>query len=282
MERVRDRMACDLTLRGRAPHTRREYLRCAGVFAGFLGVPPGRAGRDDVRRYLDHLVRVRRVGPATLRMHVAALKFLYRVTLDRPCLVDWIPWPPCVAPLPRIPTRQEIAAVITAARRVPVRGAIMAGYGAGLRLSEAASLRLGDIDLGRGVLRVRAGKGCRARCVPLPSRLAALVREHHPDADPEAWLVPGRLPGSHITPGGLQVAVGRAVRTAGHRGRLTFHVLRHAYATHLLEDGVDVTMIQRLLGHVRLGTTLRYVHLTPARILQVHSPLDRIDIPGVP
>ena len=277
MGELRDRMEGDLLLRGVAEVTRKEYLRCARALAAHYRISPADLGANEVRDYLLHLTRELHYSPANLKMHVAALKFLYGVTLDRPDVVERIPYPKVPRTLLDIPSPGEVAKVLAAVRSPKYRVLLFCAYGAGLRVSEACKLSIGDIDDKRMVIHVRAGKGARDRYAMLSPVLLDMLRRYYRAERPEKpFLFPGNVAGKPASPEGVQTAVRIALAHSGVSKRITPHTLRHAFATHSLEAGTDLRVIQVLLGHANIRTTTRYLHVSTRLIASTRSPLDAI------
>jgi len=277
MGQLRDRMEGDLLLKAVAEVTRAEYLRCATQLAAHYRRSPAELGADEVRAYLVHLVDTLHYSPANLKMHVAALKFLYTVTLNRPDVVARIPYPKVPRVLLDIPSPGEVAKVLSALRSPKYRMLLFCAYGSGLRVSEACTLCVGDIDSQRMVLQVRAGKGGRDRYAMLSPVLLASLRQYYQTERPEKpYLFPGHIPGQPVRPEGVQTALRIALTHSGVSKRITPHTLRHAFATHSLEAGTDLRVIQVLLGHATIRTTTRYVHVSTRLIAATRSPLDAI------
>ena len=277
MGKLRDRMEADLVLKGYAEVTRTEYLRCARQLAAHYRRPPAELGAEDVRHYLLHLVHDLGYGPANLKMHVAALKFLYNVTLLLPGVVERLAYPKVPRILLDIPGPTEVAAALAEVKSAKYRVVLLCAYGAGLRVREACNLCVGDIDSQRMVLIVRAGKGNRDRYAMLsPFLLDGLRRYYREHRPPQPYLFPGAIAGQPIRPESVQTALRAALARSGVSKRITPHTLRHAFATHLLEDGTDLRVIQALLGHASVRTTTRYVHVSTRVISSTRSPLDAI------
>ena len=277
MGQLRDRMEGDLLLKGLAEVTRAEYLRCARQLAAHYRRSPAELGADEVHAYLVHLVDTLHYSPANLKMHVAALKFLYTVTLNRPEVVARIPYPKVPRVLLDIPSPGEVAKVLSALRAPKYRMLLVCAYGSGLRVSEACNLCVGDIDSQRMVLHVRAGKGGRDRYAMLsPVLLTSLRQYYHTERPEKPYLFPGHIPGQPVRPEGVQTALRIALTHSGVSKRITPHTLRHAFATHSLESGTDLRVIQVLLGHATIRTTTRYVHVSTRLIAATRSPLDAI------
>jgi site-specific recombinase XerD len=273
-------MAIDLRLRGLSPVTQRMYLGCAARFVAYHHQSPTTLGATDVRAFLDHLVRVRRASPSTHAVYVAALHFLYRVTLDRPDVVQRLAYPRRAGQrLPEILSPAEIAQLLAAVRSLKHRAMVMILYGAGLRVSEVCALVPTDIDSQRMLIRVRAGKGDKDRYVMLSPRLLATLRAYWRQRPPRGpYLFPSPRPGQPLSRKAVWHVLRRAARRARLRKRVTPHGLRHCFATHLLEAGTDIRVIQVLLGHRSLRTTARYVLVSRHHVGTVTSPLDALPL----
>jgi integrase/recombinase XerD len=275
MGELYQRMARDLKLKNFAPATQKEYLRCCTHFVRYHMRPPTELGESAIKQYLEHL-QLRGCGPETLKMNVAAVKFLYGVTLDRAKVADRLPWPKVPQRKPVILSGTEVDKVLAELSTWPVPAmALMTAYGAGLRLSEVCRLRAEDIDSTRGLIHVRLGKGRKDRYVMLPARLLQALRAYWVKVRPEGgWLFPGRKKGEHLHPSAVGKALKEAVKAAKMKKRVTAHTLRHSFATHLLELGTDIRVIQVLLGHASIRTTARYAHVSARHVASVRSPLD--------
>ncbi len=268
-------MEADLRLKRLAENTIENYLGCATRFAAWHHRSPEEMGREEVLAYLDHLVRDRKLSASSQVTYQAALSFLYRVTLSRPEVTAGIPMPRVKSRLPSILSREEIEVLFIATRNPKHRAMFLAGYAAGLRLSEVVSLRVDDIDSRRGVLHVRHGKGDRDREALLSSELLEELRDYWRLCRPPGpVLFPRRKrPDQPMRARSLGQTFSKALVKAGiTRPRLSFHSLRHAFATHMLEDGVPLTVIQELMGHSRLTTTARYLRVTSPMLARVNSP----------
>lgn len=265
MGTTHDRMKSDLELANRSPHTIREYLRFARAFVAFHHRPAQKMGEAEVRAWLHHLRDNKRVSPHTLKMALAAVRWLYERTLGRPEVVASIPWPKIPQPLTATLTHDEALAVIVAAPSAWVRMAIEIAYASGLRLSEVVRLRVEDIHRAGGVIFVRKGKGSKDRQVPLPDTLYGKLRAYWAEVRPPGpFLFPGRVPGTPMTRGALADAFARTVEASGisRRGRhISFHIVRHSFATRMIERGTPLHVLQRILGHNSILTTVRYLHV---------------------
>lgn len=275
MGELADRMRQDLILRNYSPKTIPQYLGSARKFAAFHRRSPADMGEREIRAYLEHLLVDGRIANS-VRVTIASLKFLYRHTLGRPEVVAHLPWPREPKRLPEIPSREEIRRLLETPC-VTTRALLMLGYGAGLRISEARSLRIADIDKERGVLHVRGGKGAKDRVTLLPPELLAALREHWRATRPsDDRVFPGVHPGTVLSSNTVQNRLRTALQVARISRPFTFHTLRHAFATHLLEAGTSVVVIQSLLGHSSLHTTLRYLRVRVDTLQSVVSPLSTL------
>jgi site-specific recombinase XerD len=232
-------------------------------------------GEEEVRQFLMHLVETKKASPASRKMHVAGIKFLYEVTLRRPEVVASIPWPKVPHGVPEILSGTEVTQLLDAVESVKHRAVIMTAYGAGLRVSEVCALQVDDIDSQRMTIRVRHGKGNQARYVPLPERALFLLRRYWVVERPtKPWLFPGDQTGCPVSAASVRYHLSAAAQKTGLTKRVTPHVLRHTFATHLLELGTDLRLIQMLLGHRSIKSTARYTHLTSRLLAKTQSPVD--------
>lgn len=274
MGQLRDRMEADLTLGGYRPSTKKVYLDCAKKFAGHFMLSPAEMGESEVRKFLLHLIEERELSRSSVKQARAALVFLYSVTLKRPMEVERLPVMRGQQRLPEVLSGTEVSALLAAVKKSKYRVILMALYGAGLRISEACQLKAGDIDSKRMVIHVRGGKGGRDRYTLLSTRLLAELRDYYRATRPKDWLFPGRAVGSHVAPNTVREVLDKVVAAAGITKHVSPHTLRHSFATHLIECGVDVTVVQALLGHRSLRATLIYTHISVAHIGRTRSPLD--------
>jgi site-specific recombinase XerD len=275
MGELKERMTSDLRLRGFATKTCIEYIRCCKKFVAYTRRSPSEIGESEIREYLEHLLDVKKVGLATLKMSVAALKFLYCITLGRPEEVARIPWPKVPKPLPDILSSTEVERLLESIRSPKIRLIVMTAYGTGLRIGEVCALETRDIDSVRMLIHVRNGKGGRDRMVMLPQRLLQYLRIYWKETRPKGKLFfPGTEEGRPKSIDTVRDAIHKAARDAGIHKRVTPHILRHSFATHLLENGTDIRTIQVLLGHSSIRTTERYVQVSKKQIAQTVSPLD--------
>jgi site-specific recombinase XerD len=277
MGKLHDRMKGDLLLKAYSPHTQSAYLRCARHFASHYLRSPEEMGEQEIRGFLLHLVRDRKASPATLGMYVNALKFLYNITLKRPEAVKEIPHPKRPKTLPVILSPQEVLRIFAAIRSVKHKAIMATAYAAGLRISEVCGLRIADIDSQRRRIHIRSGKGKKDRYVILGESLLALFRQYYQKVRPKGeYLFPGQKPQRHITPTAVRQVLRKVIRETALSKKVTMHTLRHCFATHLLEAGTDIRILQVLLGHSSIRTTLRYTHITDRLLQKLVSPLDLI------
>lgn len=277
MGKLHDRMKEDLLLKAYSPHTQSAYLRCARHFARHYMRSPEEMGEKEIRGFLLHLVRDRKAAPATQDMYVNALKFLYNITLKRPEVVKDLSHPKRPKTLPVILSPEEVLRVFAAIRSVKHKAIIATAYAAGLRISEVCGLRIADIDSQRRRIHVRSGKGKKDRYVMLGESLLALLRQYYQKARPKGeYLFPGYKPHRPICTTAVNQVLRKVVRETGLAKRVTMHTLRHCFATHLMEAGTDIRILQVLLGHSSIRTTLRYTHITDRLVQKLVSPLDMV------
>jgi site-specific recombinase XerD len=272
-------MEADLKIAGYSPSTQTVYLFYARKFAGHFMRSPTEMGAEEVRQFLHYLVEERCIARSTLRQVRSSLRFLYSVTLNRPVAVEWLPVPRKQERLPVVLSGTEIAALLDAVRVPKYRAIMMAMYAGGLRISEACRLRPEQIDSKRRVIRIR-GKGDKERLTLLSHRLLEHLRSYWRFARPQGeWLFPGRTQERPVGTASARQVFSEAARAAGIAKDVTPHSLRHSFATHLIETGVDVTVVKELLGHRSLQTTEVYTHTSVERIARTKSPLDLLGTP---
>jgi integrase/recombinase XerD len=272
---LRRRMIEDMTIRKFAPKTQHDYVQRVKNFAAFLGRSPDTASFEDVRRYQLHLA-ASGVGVPTINQTASTLRFFFKVTLGRPEIVEHTHAIHEPRKLPVVLSPEEVARLLDAAPGLKYKAALSVAYGAGLRATEVVSLKVSDIDSKRMVIRVEQGKGGKDRYVMLSPHLLDLLRTWWKAARPRGWLFPGRAPAQPMTTRQLNRACHAAAQTAEINKRVSLHILRHSFATHLLEQKVDVRIVQVLLGHANLETTTLYTHVATKTISEVLSPLEHI------
>jgi integrase/recombinase XerD len=276
---LRQRMIEDMRMRKLAPKTQSAYIRAVRHFTGYLGRSPDTASAEDLRRYQLHCVD-RGVSPITLNATITGLKFFFEVTLDRAQLMAKIRPVRVAHTLPVILSREEMGRLIEAARNLKHRTALSVAYGAGLRVSEVIALKVSDIDSKRMVLCIEQGKGRKDRYALLPPLLLERLRTWWRAARaqgkilPNGWLFPGLNPMEPLSARQLNRIVHEAAAAAHIDKRVSMHTLRHCFATHLLEQKVDIRTIQVLLGHKKLETTAFYTQVATETLREVISPLE--------
>jgi site-specific recombinase XerD len=277
MSPLRRRMIEDMTIRKFAPKTQHDYLQRVKNFAAYLGRSPDTANFEDLRRYQLHLA-ASGAGVPTLNQTISTLRFFFKVTLGRPDIVERTAFVHEPSKLPVVLSPEEVARLLDAAPSLKYKTALSAAYGAGLRASEVVALKITDIDSQRMVIRVEQGKGRKDRYVMLSPHLLDLLRSWWKLARPQGWLFPGQNRLNPLTTRQLNRACHAAADRAEIDKRVSLHTLRHSFATHLLEQNIDIRVIQVLLGHAKLDTTALYTRVATKTIQQVMSPLDRITL----
>jgi integrase/recombinase XerD len=275
MSPLRRRMIEDMAIRKLAPKTQQGYIRTIKDFAAFLGRSPDTASFEDVRRFQLHLAANGAHIPI-LNHTVTALRFFFRITLKRSDIVEHTTFIHEPRKLPVVLSPEEVARLLEAAPGVKYKAALSVAYAAGLRVSEVVTLKLSDIDSQRMVIRVEQGKGRKDRYVMLSPHLLDLLRAWYKAARPQGWLFPGRNPVQPMTTRQLTRACHAAAHMAEIGKRVSPHTLRHSFATHLLEQNIDIRVIQVLLGHANLDTTALYTRVATKTIREIMSPLDHI------
>jgi integrase/recombinase XerD len=278
---LRQRMAEDMQVRNLAPNTQLSYLQQVALFARHFGKSPALLGWEEIRTYQVYLTNEKRLSPNSIHTAVAALRFLYRVTLKR----DWtfeavLPLPKKQQTLPIVLSPEEVQRFLDCLQGIKHRAILTTCYAAGLRISEAVHLKPTAIDSQRMVIRVEQGKGQKDRYVMLSHKLLDTLRSYWKAVRPKEWLFPGDHAGQPITRDAVGNACEKARHLAGLSKPVTPHCLRHAFAVHLLEAGTDVRTIQLLLGHRSLSTTARYLRIATSKVCATSSPLDLLPHPA--
>lgn len=292
MTPLRSRMSGDMQIRNFAAETQRSYLHYIAKFAEYFNTSPAKLGQEAVREYQLHLIQDQNLSPQSVNCFTSAAKFLYQTTLEMPWSDDTFVRAKVPYKLPVVLSATEVAAFFKAIGLTRYRAILMTCYGAGLRISEVVNLKIGDVDSERMVLRVVQGKGAKDRFTTLSPRLLMVLRQywHRTFAGParkaqaakDAWLFPGVKLHRHISEASVQQVCREAAQLAGIEKRVTAHTLRHSFATHLLENGEDIRVIQVLLGHSRIDTTARYAAVAIPKIASTTSPLDQLPAPPPP
>ena len=278
---LRRRMIEDMTIRNLSPATQQSYLNAVSKFSRHFGRSPDRLGLDEVRAFQVYLVANGRSWPA-LNQIVCALRFFYGVTLGQATVPERIAYAREPQKLPAVLSADEVVRFLEAVSSLKSRVALTTVYAAGLRVSEVVNLEVADIDSGRMVIRVEHGKGGKDRYVMLSPQLLTILRGYWRRTRPKHWLFPGRDAERSLDVQVLHAACRSACTAAGLSKHVTVHTLRHSFATHLLENGTDVRIIQVLLGHASLASTARYTRVATKTISTTPSPLDRLQLEVVP
>jgi len=278
---LRQRMIEDMTLRNLSPATQQSYLYAVARFSRHFNCPPDRLGMEEVRAYQLHLVS-RRYSWTHVNQVACALRFFYGITLGQTQALERIVYGREPEKLPPVLAPEEVARLLAAVAGLRNRMALTTAYAAGLRIGEVARLKVAAIDSQRMLIHVESGKGDKDRLAMLSPRLLQILRAYWRRTRPAVWLFPGREPGEHVSRPALQDACRKARRRAGIDKPVTPHTLRHSFATHLLESGVDIRVIQVLLGHADLSSTSRYTRVAANLIASIPSPFDRLSLVVIP
>lgn len=279
---LRDRMIRELRLRRLAAATQKAYLEAVRGLTIYYRVAPDRLTARQVQDYLLYLMGERKLQWNTVNAIVSGLKFFYTETLKRPDIALSIPKRRTPRRLPEILSAEEIQRLFAATRNRKHRALLMTTYGGGLRVSEVIRLQVTDIDSERCMIRVRRGKRDKDRYTLLSSRLVDELRAYWKIEQPRPWLFPGRHPGRPMDDNTAREIFNQAKALAGITKGGSIHVLRHSFATHLLEAGVDLRTIQILMGHSSITSTALYLHLTRKTLDATQSPLDLLDLSQLP
>jgi site-specific recombinase XerD len=267
-----------MQLRNLAPTKQRSYLHYIVEFTKFYNCSPDKLDLEAIRQYQLHLLHEKKLSPQSINTFISSVQFLYLNTLDMPWDKRCFPRMRVASKLPIVLSPEEVAQYFEHVPGLKYRAALMLCYGAGLRISEAVSLKVRDIDSKRMLLRVEQGKGKKDRYVMLSPRLLAVLRCYYRAQRPDAenWLFPSWRKNWHLSSGAVSQACRDAAQQSGLTKRVTAHILRHSFATHLLEQGTDTRVIQVLLGHSRIETTARYTQVSSRIIAGTPSPLDAL------
>ncbi|MGH9363211.1 MAG: tyrosine-type recombinase/integrase [Thermoanaerobaculia bacterium] len=279
MGQFHDRMEADMEVRGFSPQTRKAYLRCMRAFVGHFMRPPDQLTPDHIHQYQLHLTRGREVSTGTFNQAIAALRFFYRVTLKKDWAIQEIPYRKKARKLPEILSPEKVTALFSSAKNLKHRAILMTLYAGGLRVNEAVHLKLSDIDSQRMVIRVEQAKGRKDRYVMLSPKLLEVLRQYWKAFRPRTWLFPGQPSDKPIDRATVNRMLHKVQKAAGIRGRVYPHLLRHSFATHLMEHGTHLPVIQRLLGHRSLRSTEIYTHVAKNYLHETPSPLDTLPDP---
>lgn len=286
MSPLRQQLIQELVLRGCSERTQEAYVQQVYQLAKFFGQPPEQLATEQVRQYLFHLARERQLAPSSLNQTVCALRFLYERVLHREveALHQALPFTRKPILRPQVYSSAELERLFTVGAPHPKhRAFLMTVYGAGLRLNEACHLQAAHLDAARQQIRIVQGKGRKDRYTLLSPRLLSELRSYWRMFRPQHWLFPAtRTPEQPLVDATGQRIYYHAVQRAGLRRKGGIHALRHSFATHLLEAGVEITVVQRLLGHAHLNTTSTYLHVRQERLAQIAGPLQLLDLSHLP
>jgi site-specific recombinase XerD len=283
MTTLRQRMIEDMRIRNFATTTQRSYVHYVAEFAKYFRRSPDQLDLEAVRQYQLYLTQERKLSPQSINTFVSAVQFLFLVTLEMPWVKEDFPRARVPEKLPVVPSPEEVQVFFDHVNGLENRVVLLTCYGSGLRISEAISLKLSDVDSKRMLIRVEHGKGGKDRYTMLSPTLLCILRAYFRIRRPGPWLFPSPWDSqNHVSPTTVQTACHEAWKRSGIGKRVTPHVLRHSFATHMLENGVDSRVIQALLGHTRIDTTARYTAVSSATIGKTVSPLDRLWKPAKP
>jgi site-specific recombinase XerD len=270
-------MKADLALKGFSSQTQRYYLRHASDFAKHFNRSPAQMGEEEVRAFLLHLVEERKISAGHQSNCVSALKFLFRHTLKRPEVVLHISNPKKPKTLPVVLSKEEVLAIYEAIDSLKYKAIMATAYSAGLRVSEVCKLQVSDIDSKRMLIHVRQGKGEKDRYVMLSEQLLVLLRAYYKSLKQKgSYLFAGQDPQRPISAGAIYRVLKKAAKKAGVSKKVSMHTLRHTFATHLLEAGGDIRVLQVLLGHASIRTTTQYTRVSSQHVSRTKSPFDSL------
>jgi site-specific recombinase XerD len=274
MTELRSKFIAFLELKNYSKRTVGNYVHVVKQFSVFIGHSPAKLTQDDIRNYLLHLKRVKKLEAKTINLHLYAIKSFCQFMLPDTDIMR--PFTRMREPdkQPRIISRQEAEKLINAADTLKRKAIIALFYSSGIRLSECTNLRIADIDRHRMVIHIHGGKGAKDRYAILSERTRVILREYYIKYQPKEWLFPGQIPGNPLHSRIVHEIVQSTARKAGLDKPVSPHVLRHSFATHLLEAGVPLQVIQHLLGHSHIATTAIYTHVSTDMIRSVKSPFD--------
>ena len=276
------RLAEDMMIRNLADSTIDAYTYHVRRFADFIEKPLDRATVEDVRTFQLYLIQTKKVAYSTFNQAVCALRFLYTHTIRVPWPVTMVPFGKRPKTLPLVLSRQEVDELLRCTKNLKHRTFLSALYACGMRLSEAAHLKIPDIDSQRMQIRITHGKGAKERLVPLSPRLLQELRTYWKQYRPTDFLFPGKRPDKPYADTSIQKAIKQSAKLAGIKKNVHPHILRHSYATGLLEAGVDLLTISKLLGHASFVTTMIYLHCRREHLINAPSPLDWLPVRQLP
>lgn len=276
MGQLRDQMVMEMRLRNYSDKTIEDYTRHIVWYTKYFGCSPAELGKAEIKCYLHHLLVERELSWSYVNVSYSALQFLYETTLKRCWNVAKIPRPKSGLKLPEILSDNELVRLFEATHNFKHRMLLMITYAAGLRISETAKLKLSHIDSDRMQIRVEQGKGRKDRYTLLSAPLLPELRRYYRQYRPQTYLFEGKKSGVPLSTEAIRKVFKRARESAGIKKQATVHTLRHCFATHLMENGVDLFTIKQLMGHRSIQTTLLYVRIRHEHIRTVVSPLDKL------
>lgn len=277
MGRLRDKMRQDMELKHLSERTIETYLKCVENFAKHYGKPPEDIGNEAIRDFIYYLLKEKQASQASISQHYSAIKFFYQTTLGRDWALLKIPRSKREKKLPVVLSKEEVWDVFEEIKNIKYLAIMMTIYSGGLRLAEALNLKVSDIDSQRMMIRVNLGKGNKDRYTLLGKRALDILRIYYKETRPKVWLFPSTSPEKQLSPSAVQKTFHDALAKTKITKKASVHTLRHSFATHLLEDGVEIPYIQNLLGHSDSRITSIYLHVARKKLLTVVSPIDRID-----
>jgi site-specific recombinase XerD len=277
MGEFRDLMERDLRIRGYSPFTREAYLSRVRDLVRYFMRPPDELTVEDINRYQLYLTEERKVSWAYFNQAVSAIRFFYLASLKKNWNIKQIPYQKTGRRLPEVLSREEVDALFKVTTNIKHLSILMTVYSGGLRVGEVVQLRVSDIDVERMVIRIDQGKGRKDRYVMLSKKLVPVLNDYCGKYKPSYWLFPGQKPDRPLDRRSAQRVFKKSKEAAGINKNVTAHSLRHSFATHLLEDGANIRVVQRLLGHRSLNSTAVYTHVAKDYLSVAHSPLDRED-----
>ena len=278
MGELRVKMEEEMKLRGFVEGTQESYLRAIKGIAKHYMISPDRITEEQVRQYILYLMSVRKLAPATVNVITGALKFFYQEVIDKRETVQSIPQRKSPKRLPEVLSKEELNRIFNVTKNLKHRLLMQTAYSGGLRISETVRLKVTDIDSDRMMIRVEQGKGRKDRYTLLSMLLLKELRSYYMDKHPEKWLFPGQKQSKPLDKGVPHIVFMNAISLTNIKKKVTFHTLRHSFATHLLEAGIDLRTIQLLLGHSSISTTSIYLHIARCKINIGTKPLDLLDI----
>jgi len=280
MGKVKEKMKQQMEIRGLSARTRESYLADIEQFVRYFMKPPDQLSLDDIHGYQQHLIRDRKYAENTINQHVAALKFLYRSTLKRDWNIEMIPYHKRSKKLPVVLSRDEVKMLFKATENIKHRAMLLTLYSTGIRASELTHLKVSDIDSKRMLVRIEEGKNSKDRYVRLSEKLLELLRSYwiSQTPKPKTWLFPGYGDDSPLSRHSVQKMILKLKEKASIKKQVSTHTMRHTFATHMLESGVDIRRIQLMLGHRSLRTTAIYLHVASNYLHEAKTPLDTLDL----